>query len=963
MNPERWRQIDELLDAVLELPEIEREAFLSAKCDGDEELKNEVLSLLRAESASAGNFMEHSAMDLMAQEIAGRSRDFDSNLPAGKELGNYKIEKQIGSGGMGDVFLAQDTRLNRKVALKILPAEFVSDPERIRRFEREARAISALNHPYIVTVFDVGEIDGINYIATEYVEGKTVRQLINEGASDLKQTLAVISQICEALAAAHLAGIIHRDIKPENIMLRADGYAKVLDFGLAKLTEQAEPQNSFLNYTLKGVIIGTPSYMSPEQISDEKVDHRTDLWSVGVVLYEMLTGANPFKRETRQETFQAILSETPPLVTNLKPNLPAELNRILEKALEKDADLSYQTASDLRADLKRVRREIDSSPSVRSGSLAQKDGRISPRKKLVPFALALLPLLLVVIAVGWYFLVKTRNSLVETPQWNKAVVAQLTDFSGVESHPSLSPDGKNLLFTREIDGNKDIFRLRIGGSNAQNLTADSPEIDTEAAFSPDGEQIAFRSNRDGGGIFLMGATGESVRRLTDFGYNPAWSPDGKEIVFSTIQFTDAASRDLVGEIWRVNLASGEKRRIETGGADAIQPQFSPNGKRIVFWSVNQNFQRDLKTIPSQGGQAVNLTDDAALDWNPIWSPDGKFVYFCSNRNGGAGIWQIRVGEETGEKLGEPEAVTAPLAQSWMLTVSRDGGSLVYVRRQSIENIQRAEFDPVKKQIVGKPVSVTQSTRRARAADVSPDGETLVFYTVTDTQEDIFISRLDGSKQNQLTNDVAKDRVPRFSADGKQIAFYSDASGNYEIWTIKTDGGERRQLTSQGGRGLRYPFFAPDGKRLGYSTMEGGLQFLELDKKWSEQKPFQAPPLNAKGDWFVGWDWSPDGKKIAGWRGDALEGEIPGVYVYEIDSNRYEKICDACNRPAWLADNRHLLVGRDRKLFLLDSQTKTERELLSFAPQFGGSPKTTPDNRMIFFTVETLEGDIQMLSLK
>ena len=289
MNADRWKQIDELFDAVLELSETGREAFLSARCNGDEALKKEILSLLEAQKETGG-FMENSAMNLMAKEIANDQTTVVDFSILGRELGNYRIERQLGAGGMGEVFLAHDAKLNRKVALKILPAEFVLDAERVKRFEREAKAVSALNHPNIVTIYDFGQMDGINFIVTEYIEGKTVRELLNASLS-LKETLSIVSQTCEALAAAHASGIIHRDIKPENLMVRPDGYVKVLDFGLAKLNPQAaDYQVSLTNYTQKGMIIGTLAYMSPEQVSDEKVDHRTDLWSLGVVLYEMLTG-------------------------------------------------------------------------------------------------------------------------------------------------------------------------------------------------------------------------------------------------------------------------------------------------------------------------------------------------------------------------------------------------------------------------------------------------------------------------------------------------------------------------------------------------------------------------------------------------------------------------------------------------------------------------------------------------
>ncbi|MCY7347231.1 MAG: serine/threonine protein kinase, partial [Pyrinomonadaceae bacterium] len=407
MNAERWKQIDELFDAVLESPNERRGAFLSEKCGSDDELKKEILSLLAAQKET-DKFLENSAMNLMAKEIAHDNTTVADFSILGRELGNYRIERPLGAGGMGEVFLAHDAKLNRKVALKILPSEFVLDAERVKRFEREAKAVSALNHPNIVTIYDFGQLDGINFIVTEHIQGVTVRELIKENPS-LKDTLSIISQTCEALAAAHASGIIHRDIKPENIMVRPDGYVKVLDFGLAKLNPQADSIHvSLTNYTQKGMIIGTLAYMSPEQVSDDHVDHRTDLWSLGVVFYEMLTGKNPFKGENRQATLNAILNLNPPPVSEFVPSLPVELDRILEKALEKDADVSYQTASDIRADIKRVRREIDSSPSLRSGSLTNRREAAKPPRKFLLFTAGFL--LLALIGFGFWFFFRQTDA-------------------------------------------------------------------------------------------------------------------------------------------------------------------------------------------------------------------------------------------------------------------------------------------------------------------------------------------------------------------------------------------------------------------------------------------------------------------------------------------------------------------------------------------------------------------------
>lgn len=955
MDSARWKQVDELFDAVLDLPETEREAFLNENCNGDEELKNEVLSLLDAQTSS-DNFLENSAMGIAARNLADEKTIFSESYLIGKKIGTYNIESLLGSGGMGEVYLAQDEKLRRKVALKILPAEYTTSDERVKRFQLEARAISALNHPNIVTIYDVGSFENINYIATEYVEGKTLREPIEKGLK-VKEVLVIIIQCCEALSAAHSRGIIHRDIKPENIIVRPDGYVKILDFGLAKLSEIDFKTMKNFSQTAKGVIIGTPAYMSPEQVADEKVDHRTDLWSIGVVLYEMLTGINPYKKENRQAIFQAILSQEPPLASSLNSEIPNDLDQILIKALEKDADLSYQTASDLRADLKRIKREVDSSPSMRSSSAFSKPAFAKSSKTFLFSTIFLILLIFLSGFVFWKFYPNPR----EPSPWNSAAATSLTDFAGEESYPSISPDGKILLYTRSKDGNRDIYWQRIGGSNTQNLTADSPVNDTQPVFSPNGEKIAFRSERSGGGIFVMGATGESVKRLTDFGFTPAWSPDSNEIIFSTVDFDEPVSRSRTSEIWAVDL-NGNKRQIKTN-VDATQPYFSPNGKRIVFWGKDEKYQRDLWTISSTGGDAVRLTNDEALDWNPVWSADGKYIYFCSNRNGATSLWRIPVDETDGTSTGDPEAISPTPAQSWLLTLSKDGKHLIYARRTRIENIQQAEFDPVKMEIAGKPLDVTEGTKRTRTPAFSPDGSLIVFYLTGEGQEDIILVKNGDSKRVFLTNDAARDRVPRFSPDGSRIVFYSNLSGTYEIYTINTDGTDRRQLTKHGGKGVYYPFYSPDGQKLAYTVFEGTTQVINLENEWANQTPFQVPLLNEAGDKFIAWSWSPDGTKLAGWRSDSVEFEYPGFYVYSFDTNSYELISETAMRPFWLNDSRHLIAEENGKLVVFDSISKKSREIISVIPKYVSSPVLTPDNKRLIYSIGTIESDIQMLSLK
>ncbi|HEX8247511.1 MAG TPA: protein kinase [Pyrinomonadaceae bacterium] len=959
MNADRWKQIDELLDAVLEIPSERRGAFLSGKCNGDEDLKREVLSLLDAQKESE-RFMENSAIGVMAKELAQNPPEVFPFV--GKEFSTYKIEKPIGAGGMGEVYLAHDEKLNRKVALKILPAEFVADAERIKRFEREARMISALNHPYIVTIYDVGTADGVNFIATEYVEGETVRELINRGAQ-LKQTLTVISQTCEALAAAHKAGIVHRDIKPENIMIRSDGFVKVLDFGLAKLTEHTEFQQSLISYTMQGVIIGTPAYMSPAQVSDYKVDHRTDLWSVGVVLFEMLTGENPFKAESRQATFQKILSEESPLVSELNGKLPVELDAILSKALEKDPDVSYQSASDLRADLKRVRREIDSSPSLRSASEPRANIDKKRRLNYLTFAAGMLALILLGFGT-WFFLTRSnQEKSVEAVEWAQAKHVQLTDSYETESYPSLSPDGKDFIYTSQNGGDNDIFRQRVGGKNQANLTPDSPANDYMSAFSPDGKLIAFRSERKPSGIYLMEETGENVRRLSDTGYHPSWSPDGKQIVVSDKAADVATSHSIPNSsLWIIDVETGNKSRLDTKG-DAVQPSWSPNGKRIAFWFVEEGKLGDIATVSAAGGEPVRVTKDEIMDWNPVWSPDGKYVYFGSDRSGHMNIWRVAVDEETGAVSGEPEAVPTPSTYIRHLAFSRDGKTLAYIRYETQSNLQTIGFDPEQLKTVGETNMITRGNRQVSTPALSPNGEDYVLRYPSKIHEDIAIFSREGTNLRYLTSDSFRDRTPRWSPDGKHIAFASDRSGKYQIWMINADGSNLRQITFSEKAGAVGPIFSPDGWRMAFSEIDGKNQspfIIDLRKTWQEQTIAPLPPLpNYKGSYSPR-DWSADGNKLLFSLFEAENGEN-GISVFNFKTSTYEKMLDSGSYPIWLKDNRHFIFEKQNTIFALDTETKKTTEIYKPSSYTLQHANVSPDNRLIYFRYLQVDANVWLLN--
>jgi eukaryotic-like serine/threonine-protein kinase len=959
MDPERWAKIDRLFDEAIDRSPESRADFLADACAGDEELRREVQSLLDAHSNSA-SFLSTLALDMAARQLAGETR---TSL-IGKQLGSYQVIAVLGIGGMGEVYLARDERLQRKLALKLLPQHFTRIADRVRRFEREARAASALNHPNIITIYEIGEIAGTYFIAAEYVEGQTLRQLIERGSLRVKEAIGICSQIADALDAAHEAGLVHRDIKPENIMVRPDGYVKVLDFGLVKLTEpgllEQQPDPRDPHRTNPGTVLGTVAYMSPEQASGIEVDHRSDIFSLGVLMYELLTGVLPFKGVTTASTLDAITSHQPVALTSINRDASPELERIVNRALEKERELRYQTAGDFRAELKRLQRELDSA-SVKSGDVAARPNATKASGVMLSKPALMVAAALLMVAVGALVWMWRQARKPEPSPWLTARSTQVTDCPLEESFPSLSPDGNTMVYARRGNGNWDIFSHRLGGFNPQNLSESFSGDDTQPAFSPAGDYIAFRSERDGGGIFVMGASGESVRRLSDKGpaFHPAWSPDNQQVIYTEENIRDPRNRQVTPRrLWVVNIKTLEKRLIST--EDVAQPQWSPGGHRIAYWASNQSSQRDLWTMTPKGDQVVQLTNDAATDWNPLWSPDGKYLYFVSDRSGGMQLWRIAIDEPSGRALSTPELVPTPSAFSQHISLSRDGKRLVFVNLNLKRNLYRVEVDLKREKIVGQSEAQTQWSRQGTDLDLSPDGENIVYTTVSDSREDLAIfSNNSSSEPRRLTDDEFKDRGGRWSPDGKHIAFYSTRSGNFEIWLINADGTGLRRLTETGNNKAFTPLWSPDGKRLSFTSNNGEAWILDVDKAWGEQRPQKLnserdPPLQ-----FWPGAWSSDGRRLLGW--SDLNQASPGLSIYSFDTGRLEQISNY-GRPsmAWLQDDRRALFSRDGSIYIVDTLTRNDRLFYSGAPDRITGFRVSRDNRWLYYIKESVETEVWLL---
>ncbi|MBI1826796.1 MAG: PD40 domain-containing protein [Planctomycetes bacterium] len=883
-------------------------------------------------------------------------------LAAGTQLGPYTLTGPLGAGGMGEVYRARDTRLDRDVAIKVLPDALARDKERILRFEREAKVLASLNHPNIAAIYGFEEFEGKRFLVMELAEGETLAERLDRGPIPMRDALELTNGIAIALEAAHEKGIVHRDLKPANVKVTPDGTVKVLDFGLAKAmtgdatgTNVANSPTITMEHTRPGVVLGTAAYMSPEQARGKPLDKRTDVWSFGALLFECMTNRRPFEGETTSDLVAKILEREPDW-NKLPPQTPTTIRLLLRRCLAKDRTKRLRDIGDARI-------EIENAIADPASSGWHFGGGASPSHRALPrivACFAVVTLLSVAAYSGWRVGQKAGPKNRESLSMR---FTKLTDFAGVENSPSLSPDGKTVVYVARDGEDKDIFSLRVGGLNPINLTKDCTQDDTQPAFSPDGTRIVFRSERDGGGLFVMGATGESPRRLTDFGFDPKWSPDGQRVAFATEGIINPLSRSTISAIWTIDLATGEKKKITDG--DAVQPSWSPHGNRIAYWVVWQKGgQRDIYSISANGGEPVAVTSDQATDWFPVWSPDGRFIYFDSDRGGSMNIWRIAIDEQTGRPLGKCEPVTSGVTAAGQPSLSSDGRLIAFTATVQTANIERLNIDPVTSVVQGLPQPISHLTGRIEYASVSPDGEWIA-CTTTDRQEDLILLRKDGSERRQLTNDIYKDRGPAWSPDGKRLAFYSDRSGKYEIWTINFDGSNLTQLSRTTDSSITFPRWSRDGSRLFFSAGHSQAVIMNPNRPWGEQTPEQLFPADLPNG-FTSTSWSADGRSIAGYMYDATSMSNLGVVVVDMESKQIHEIAKRGEYPEFLHDGRRIIFAQDdHRLMLTDIEGNPPQMLLDVAPDGlqGYGCSVSSDDTAIFYTRVKTESDVWLLQLE
>ena len=844
----------------------------------------------------------------------------------GQTISHYRITAEVGAGGMGVVYRAEDLRLGREVAIKFLPDTSAADQLALERFHREARAASALNHRHICTIHEIDEHAGRPFIVMEILEGETLQKRISKKRFDLEGLLDVTTQVAEGLDAAHSKGIVHRDIKPSNIFVTNTGEVKILDFGLAKLSADAAgagakpPSGVTITspgalMTGPGTTMGTIAYMSPEQVRGEDLDARTDIFSCGVMLYEMATAALPFAGATTGIIFDGILNKAPVPASKLNPALPGELDRILDKTLEKDRNLRYQSARDLRADLARLRR--DSGSARTHAAIAPVHAPPVSSRRRTGLIAAAIAIAIAGLGLASYFAWPRRAPVISnTPR----TLSRLTFEEGLQSQPTWSPDGRFVAYTSDQSGNFDIWVQPVAGGRAVQVTSD-PATDWQPSWSADGNTLAFRSERDGGGIYVVPALGGRERRLTTFGYWPQWSPKKPELLFVVRPPVQNAST-VVPPIYLAGLDGAPPRQILADVMAKFRNVgriiWHPDGARVTFTAA-LGPQGGFFTVPISGGtpEPWKFSDAVARNMKETglglrdfqWAPSGNDLYVEGVSKGLVNLWKLGGNAATLEWVSGPERLTTGVGIDAEMAPSPDGSKLAFVTRTETERHWALPFDAVKQRVTAEGEPVTKPTGFG-AFDLSADGRWLLF----------------------VVRRAGKDTI--------------------ELWTRSFETGTDTMLVE----GPHYfaPRLSRDGSLVAYRTIRDDERRLA----WMLRESARADSLLAKG--IVNpWDWSADGTRILH---QCPASEAPPA------------ICSSPRDATTTADMRTIVADADHAiwqgrfspdgrwvLFNAQSLKTVGTSVLGVVPASGGKwtpltdarlwadkPRWGPDGRTIYF---------------
>ncbi len=739
------------------------------------------------------------------------------SLAPGTRLGPYEILSPLGVGGMGEVYRARDSRLERDVAIKRISDALAKDPGYLARFEREARMLAALSHPGIGAIYGLEQHEDVRFLVLELVEGESLSDTLDAGPLEARRALALAAQVAEALAAAHEKGVVHRDLKPANVRVTPDGRAKVLDFGLAKaVAPSTGPPKPADSMTATGVIVGTPSYMSPEQSRGQVVDARTDLWAFGCLLYEMLTGKKAFGGASVPDIFAAVLHDEPdwkllPRTTN------ATVRRLLQHCLEKEPDRRLGDAREALA-------------AIRQSSAPK------PRRPRLP------------------------SGVTEAPRR----LAQITLSRGFEESPVFSPSGDEMAYAADRGGVRKICLRRASGGEERALTSGAFD-DIQPSFSPDGGAIAFVRGREsgrklepgdvfgaywGGDVWTIDRISSRESKLVENAYNPSFSPDGARIAFD-------APWTGQRRIWTVDALGHNPKQVTSDVSEAhahLRPRWSPDGRRIVFQNM-ESTKFDVRVVDLATQKLSWVTNDLFQDLQPVWSPSGRFIYFSTYRSGGLNLWRIAV-SPGGKPRGAPQQVTTGAGQDLEPALSPDGRRLAFAIRRQNADLWTLPVDPATGRPTGAPVELIATNREDSRGAWSPDGRSIAFNSDRSGEMNIWIHEMEGKPPRPLTQGPGGDYQSAWSPDGRTIAFFSSRAGSPDIWIVDVSTGDLRSLTRTESLEIN-PSFSPDGRFIAFqSDRNGRLEIWVMDADGSAPRALAG--IRVMGHFLR---WTRDGRGV------------------------------------------------------------------------------------------------------
>jgi Tol biopolymer transport system component/tRNA A-37 threonylcarbamoyl transferase component Bud32 len=848
MDPERWKEIDGIVQQVLGQPPADRPLYLENACAGNLQLRRDVDTVLDHLLKVGTDSLTKTLQEEIEKLAIDLSRRDAPELQPGCYLASYRIEALLGRGGMGVVYLAQDEKLRRRVAIKVLAPGMFRDDEARRHFLKEARVLAQLSHPNILTIHDVNCAENVDFIVMEWIEGSTLKELIRPHGLDIERVLKYAIQVADALALAHARGIIHRDLKPSNVMVTDAGLVKVLDFGLAKIVRPAGVDDSTLGFsTSEGKIVGTAAYMSPEQAQARKLDSRSDIFSFGSMLYEMVSGQRAFTGDSAQSVIEAIVSAEP---VPLGEQVPVNLRKAIERCLRKDPERRFHSIADVRVELEEVKEETDSRAlKVAENVRALEYGWT---KKAWFHAALIAAVCLAGMAVWRFWPVFEVN-----PTLSDFELVQVTSTAGWEGQPAISPDGGRIAYSSNESGNLDIYVTDIRGHAHRPLT-DDPADDTDPAWFPDGSAVAFTSERGGRtAIWKTGAEGGGATLLLDDAVDPAISSDRDQprIAFARISPTgyriEVAPLDNPSSV-RVLTADPD------GAVMARNPAWSPDNRMICYED-----RQELWIVDASGGKPRQITFDGEYKCEPVWSSDGRHIYFFGYVKGAQALWRISSG---GDKL---QRVTNGTGEEAHPSISRDGKRLVYATNKTNYRVELLDRQSGRRNVLPESDWLFPA--------LSPDGSKIVLVSMRPgAQEDLWLQPVLSSKPSgppkQLMRLGGIASHPTFSPDGRWVACYRILKNKREIWTLPLSGEPAIQFTRDPPSAAQ-PAWSPDGLMIAYAALYNtGSEIWVAPVK--EGRPAGPARRLAAGNYFArAPGWSPDSSMVAFTAWDKEQNEV------------------------------------------------------------------------------------------